>query len=172
MGKIATWSEVNSKIFSSGGPADKCPTKAEIEATGKGKVDAKAGINQLVSTQQIQISADWYLNVAFKEVITGSNGDWEIGIQYKILGGNLENYPNQNEFDLMLSVSIEMADGKINNYSDIVQTTNAEGFMNMIGEDWQDGYNTQYDSNYERTPIVNIYDAFADLDDPSITINY
>ena len=42
---MATWDDVNRKISTSNGPADKCPTKAEIEATGKGKVDAKAGKN-------------------------------------------------------------------------------------------------------------------------------
>lgn len=50
---MATWDDVNRKLSTSNGPADKCPTKAEIEATGKGKVDAKAGINQLVSIDQV-----------------------------------------------------------------------------------------------------------------------
>ena len=53
MSKMATWDDVNRKLSTSNGPADKCPTKAEIEATGKGKVDAKAGINQLVSIDQV-----------------------------------------------------------------------------------------------------------------------
>lgn len=50
---MATWDDVNRKISTSNGPADKCPTKAEIEATGKGKVDVKAGTNQLVSITQV-----------------------------------------------------------------------------------------------------------------------
>ena len=60
MSKMATWDDVNRKISTSNGPADKCPTKWNFEpcipqgeeVTGKGKVDAKAGkTNWLVLTK-------------------------------------------------------------------------------------------------------------------------
>lgn len=53
MAKMATWNDVNRKISTSNGPTDKCPTKAEIEATGKGEVKALIGDNQLVSIEQV-----------------------------------------------------------------------------------------------------------------------
>lgn len=52
MGKIATNSDVNSKIGSSLTPAAKCPTKKEIVATGKGTVSGYSD-NQLVDLSSV-----------------------------------------------------------------------------------------------------------------------
>ena len=53
MGKIAKWSEVNSRIGSSGNPPNKCPTKSEIVTTGKGVVKGSYSNEQAVQLEDI-----------------------------------------------------------------------------------------------------------------------
>ena len=53
MGKIATWSEINSKVGTSGSPSNKCPTKSEILATGKVSISGNYLNNQLVQLEDI-----------------------------------------------------------------------------------------------------------------------
>lgn len=49
MAKMASWGEINAKLGSTiGSPANRCPTKAMIEATGKATVTASYASNQLV----------------------------------------------------------------------------------------------------------------------------
>lgn len=55
MTKIATNQEINSKINSSLFPPNKCPTRQEIEATGKGKVSNLYKNTQLVSQEVVTL---------------------------------------------------------------------------------------------------------------------
>lgn len=54
MAKMASWKEVNDKIGSSGTPVNKCPTKSEVESTGKGTITGTVGSNQLVDLTQVK----------------------------------------------------------------------------------------------------------------------
>lgn len=58
MAKMATWSEINSKLGSSGTPSNKCPIRSEIEETGKGTVSESVSTNQLVDISQVSKSLD------------------------------------------------------------------------------------------------------------------
>lgn len=62
---MATWDDVNRKISTSNGPADKCPTKAEIEATGKGKVNSSVGKTQLVNIDQVSSALPEKISLEF-----------------------------------------------------------------------------------------------------------
>lgn len=117
MAKMATWDDVNRKISTSNGPADKRPTKAEIEATGKGKVDAKAGINQLVSIDQVSSALPDRITVEF--AVAG---------QYSEVR---ESYINGIIFDEYNPVSsdFDISDGIINVGIEIMPYFNNQSFM-------------------------------------------
>jgi hypothetical protein len=76
--KRATNSEVNSKIGSSLTPSTKCPTKAEVVATGKGTVSSYSD-SQLVDLD----------NVNKNSIVITFRVD-PIEVYYADIGGNLE----------------------------------------------------------------------------------
>jgi hypothetical protein len=71
MGKLATWAEVNSRVGSGGTPAGKCPTKAEVLATGKATVAGSYASNQLVQLVDVN-TARSDNKVSVSATITGN----------------------------------------------------------------------------------------------------
>lgn len=57
MAKMATWTEVNAKVGSEGTPANQCPAKADILATGRATVGEAYTNNQLVPLNAISSAA-------------------------------------------------------------------------------------------------------------------
>lgn len=73
MGKIATWSDVNSKIGTSGSPSSKCPTKNEILATDKAVISGSYSTQQLVDIN----------NITKKRIINTYTGRWASSEEYQ-----------------------------------------------------------------------------------------
>lgn len=114
---MATWDDVNRKILTSNGPADKCPTKAEIEATGKGKVDAKASTNQLVSIDQVSSAMPDRITLEF--AVAGQYSE----VRESYIDGTIfdEYNPVSSDFDI--------SDGIINVGIEIMPYFNNQTFM-------------------------------------------
>lgn len=171
MGKIATWSDVNSKFGISGSPINKCPTKSELVAKGV-VVSGNYASNQTVQIQDLSMP-DWYLNIQIRTVITGSPGNWDLEVQWKVTGGNLTNYPNTDEFDILFDYEYEYnSAGDIKHLvGESLGAYSAEGYMNMIGDDWQSSYFGNVQSTYGGSPMESIMNVRTSSISPSIVIN-
>ena len=134
---------------------------ATYTQTGSGKTQA-------VSLSQAA-GAQWYLNIEVRDVVTGSPGNWDIEIQYRVTGGNIRNFPDQNDFDVILSFSYETLNGTISVHDALIESTNPITWMDLIGQGWQPSYYGSVSSNSDGSPYVT-FNGLHSTATPSIVI--
>lgn len=90
-----------------------------------------------------------------------------------ITGGNLENYPNTDEFDLLFDFDYEynsVGDIK-SSKGEILDSTDAKSWMRLIGQGWQSSYFGTVYSTYGGSPMENITNVRTSSISPSIVVN-
>lgn len=127
------------------------------------------GISRTVIINQ-EATKDWFLTFSLREVLKGTPGSWEIEIQYKVTGGNLTGYPNQDEFDIYTDFSYETASGASTERDASLGAYSAQGWMDQIGQDYQTSYFGSVYSNYNGSPALSFSSIRADTS-PSISVS-
>lgn len=128
------------------------------------------GIARTIDVNQ-EATKDWYLTFQVREVISGSDGNWDIEIQYKTTGGNIRSFPNQDEFDVVVSFTYEDANDKVISVPDaILDAYTPSGWMDKIGEDWQVSNFGNVSSGYQGFPMV-AFSSIHSTASPSVDVS-
>lgn len=113
----------------------------------------------------------YYLTFQVREVITGTEGRWDIEIQYKTVGGNLYNFPNDDEFDVLMDFNYEDAGDTVVQVKDaILDAYTASGWMDKIGEDWQVSNFGSVSSEYLGSPVVGFNEIHSTAS-PTVSVS-
>ena len=128
------------------------------------------GITRTIDVNQ-EATKYWYLTFQVREVISGSDGNWDIEIQYKTTDGNIRSFPNHDEFDVVVYFTYEDANDKVISVPDaILDTYTPSEWMDKIGEDWQASFFGNVSSGYQGSPMV-AFSSIHSTASPSVDVS-